>query len=280
MVERRLGRGLDFLLSGDLGSYREEEIVQVALGDIRPNPFQPRHQFRAEELEELAASIQEHGVLQPILVRRVEGGFELVAGERRWRACQRIERASIPAVVRSADDTQMLEFALIENVQREDLNPIEVALGYSALIERLGLTQQEAAQRLGKSRSAVANMLRLLELPRDLQDVVSRGTLSAGHARALLALPDAEAQRALARRAIEQGMSVREVEQAVREGETSPSVPSARVSDPHLESLADRLKQHLGTRVAVRSRRGGKGKIVIDYFSAEELDRLLAVLLR
>jgi ParB family transcriptional regulator, chromosome partitioning protein len=281
MVERRLGRGLDFLISGELnGAYGEDEIVNVPVHDIQPNPFQPRHEFRPEELQELAASIREHGVLQPILVRRVgEGAFELVAGERRWRACQSIERKTIPAVVREADDTQMLEFALIENVQRENLNSIEVARGYAALMDRLGLTQQEAAHRLGKSRSGVANTLRLLELPRDLQDLVSRGTLSAGHARALLALPDVEAQRALARRVQDERLSVREVESAARSTAVGTPARAPRESDPHLGALADQLKQRLGTRVQLKSGRGGKGKIVIDYFSAEELDRLLEILL-
>jgi len=172
----------------------------------------------------------------------------------------------------------MIEIALVENVQREDLNPIEAARGYAALIERLGLTQQEAASRLGKSRSGVANILRLLELPLDLQDLVSRGTLSAGHARALLALHDVEAQRALARRVVQEQLSVREVERAVRSALGVPTTRSAPETNPHLDALAETLKQHLGTRVALRPGRGGRGKIVIDFFSADELERLLGLL--
>lgn len=284
MVERRLGRGLDFLISGDLGGFREDEIVHVPLQEIRPNPFQPRDDFKEDELRELAASIQEHGVLQPVLVRRVDGGYQLVAGERRFRASQLLERPSIPAVVREADDTQMLEIALIENVQRENLNAIEIARGYAALIERLGLTQQEAAERLGKSRSAVANTLRLLELPRDLQDMVSRGTLSAGHARALLALSDVEARRELARRVQDEGLSVRDVESAAREPDPTPATAHGGVKPKapppaRFEAVADDLKRRLGTRVSVRAGRGQKGKIVIDFFSAPDLDRIYGLLI-
>jgi len=281
MVERKLGRGLDFLISGDIGGYREDEIVHVPLGELRANPFQPRHEFKEEELQELAASIREHGILQPILVRRVEGGYELVAGERRWRASQMCQRPSIPAVVREADDTQMLEMALVENVQRENLNAIEVARGYAALIERLGLTQQEAASRLGKSRSGLANTLRLLELPRDLQDLVSRGTLSAGHARALLALSDVEARRDLARRAVEESLSVRDVEAATRAvlEPVEPGRPVHRPDPPaRFEVVAEELKRHLGTRVAIKAGRGQKGKVVIDFFSTMDLERLMGLI--
>jgi ParB family chromosome partitioning protein len=278
MVERRLGRGLDFLISGELRGFREDEIVQVPIDEIRANPFQPRHEFKEQELRELAASIQEHGLLQPILVRRKDGGYELVAGERRWRASQLLQRPSIPAVVRDADDTQMVEMALIENIQRENLNAMEVARGYQALIDRLGLTQQETADRLGKSRSGVANMLRLLELPRDLQDLVSRGTLSAGHARAILALPDPEARRELAHRASEARLSVREVEADVKRILDGPRPKSAPEVPPHVAALEERLRERLGTRVGVRPGKGEKGRIVIEYFSRAELTRIVELL--
>jgi len=180
--------------------------------------------------------------------------------------------------VRTADDTQMLEIALVENLQREDLNPIEVGRGYAAYIERLGLTQQETADRLGKSRSAVANTLRLLELPRDLQDLVSRGTISAGHARALLSLPDAEGQRRMAQRVVDDGLSVRDVERTVRpkRAETAQAEPE---TPAYLGTLEDRLKLALGTRVRIRTGRGERGSIVIDYFSSDELSRLIDCLL-
>ncbi len=279
MAERRLGRGLDFLLSGDLQEVPEDEIIQVHVEQLRPNGFQPRRNFPEPQLEELAASIREHGVLQPVIVRRVSSGYELIAGERRWRACRSLGMATIPALVRDAGDTQMLEIALVENLQREDLDPIEVAWGFSAYIERLGLTQQEAADRLGKSRPALANALRLLDLPLDVQELVSRGTLSAGHARALLALSDAEAQRAMARRIQSEGLSVRATEAAIKAPAVPRGISHPRVPQAHLEDVADRLKERLGTRVSVRAGRDDKGRIVIDYFSSAELERLVGLLL-
>ncbi len=284
VVQRRLGRGLDFLISGPSGGGNADEVVlQVPLAEIVPNRYQPRREFAEAELAELAASILEHGVLQPVVVRTTEEGYELIAGERRFRACQRIGRETVPAVVRQASDDQMLELALIENLQREQLNAIEVALGYQALMERLHLTQEDVALRVGKSRSGVANTLRLLDLPTDLQSRVAAGELSGGHARALLALGDADAQRALAERAATEGLSVREVESAVRRlskpkpvEEVAPVDPSLA---PYFHDLEDQLREALGTRVTLVPR-GEKGRIVIEYFSREELegvlDRLLA----
>jgi ParB family transcriptional regulator, chromosome partitioning protein len=278
MVERRLGRGLDFLLSGGT-NVDTAEVHQVDLERLRPNPFQPRREFRAEELEELAASIREHGVIQPIVVRAAGDDYEIVAGERRFRACQRLGLKAIPAVVRAADDTQMLELALIENIQRQDLGPLEEARAYQAFIQRLDVTQEHAAQRLGKSRSAIANMLRLLDLPGDLQELVSRGTLTMGHARALLAVGDAEAQRALARRIETERLSVRDVERLARSwGEAKVPADHADVPrSPHLAEIERQLSERLGTRVAIRER-ADAGKVVIDYYSAEDLERLLSLL--
>ena len=279
MVQRRLGRGLDFLLSGG-GEVDKGEVMQIELDRIRPNPFQPRREFRVEELEELAASIREHGLLQPIAVRQAGEGYEIVAGERRFRACQRLGQPTVPALVRSADDTQMLELALIENIQRQDLNAIEEARAYQAYVQRLDLTQEQAAQRLGKSRSAVANMIRLLDLPTDVQDLVSCGTLSMGHARALLAVPDPEGQRALARRVEGESLSVRDVERLAR-GWSAPKAEPAASSverSAHLLDLEQRLSDRLGTRVAIRDR-SGAGRITIDYYSAEDLERILELLI-
>ncbi len=278
MVHRKLGRGLDFLLS-ESADVEAAEVLQVELERLRPNPFQPRREFRAEELEELAASIREHGVIQPIVVRAAGEGYEIVAGERRYRACQRLGLKAIPAIVRAADDTQMLELALIENIQRQDLGPLEEARAYQSFIQRLDVTQEQAAQRLGKSRSAIANMLRLLDLPGDLQELVSRGTLSMGHARALLAVGDAEAQRALARRVESERLSVRDVERLARSwGEAKPPVGHPEMSrSPHLAEIERQLAERLGTRVAIRER-ADVGKIVIDYYSAADLERLLSLL--
>ena len=274
MVQRRLGRGLDFLLSGGAEA-DTTEVAQLDLARVRPNPFQPRREFRAEELEELAASIREHGLLQPIIVRPSGEDFEIVAGERRVRACQRLGLATVPALVRSANDTQMLELALIENIQRADLSPIEEARAYQSYIQRLDLTQEQAAQRLGRSRPTVANLLRLLELPPDVQELVSRGTISMGHARALLGLTDAESQRALARRIEVERLSVREVERLAKAPpEESAAEPLSAPVNPHLKDLERQLSEHLATRVSLRDR-GGRGKLVIDYYSAADLGRLV-----
>jgi len=282
VVQRRLGRGLDFLISGAPGATAEEELQQLGLNEIQPNPFQPRRVFAEAELGELAASIAEHGVLQPVVVRATPEGYELIAGERRFRACQILGRDVLPAVVRTATDEQMLELALIENLQREDLNPIETAFAYRAMITRLGITQEQAAQRLGKSRSAVANMLRLLDLPEDLRDSVSDGTLSSGHARALLSLDTAEAQREVAKRIAREGLSVRATEAAVKRA-ASPATPSAAPTvdsglAPYFHDLEDQLRAALGTRVTIHPR-GDQGRLVIDYFSRDEFEGLLDRLL-
>lgn len=278
MVQRKLGRGLDFLLS-ETADAETAEVLQIELERLKPNPFQPRREFRAEELEELAASIREHGVLQPIVVRAAGDDYEIVAGERRFRACQRLGLKTVPALVRVADDTQMLELALIENIQRQDLGPIEEARAYQSYIQRLDMTQEQAALRLGKSRSAVANMLRLLDLPGDIQELVSRGTLLMGHARALLALGDPEAQRSLARRVESEKLSVRDVERLARTWSEAkaPAGDSEPIRSPHIADLERQLSERLGTRVSIRER-AAAGKIVIDYYSAEDLERLLALL--
>jgi ParB family transcriptional regulator, chromosome partitioning protein len=277
MVQRRLGRGLDFLLSGGAEA-DAAEVAQLDVARIRPNPFQPRREFRAEELEELAASIREHGLLQPIIVRPVGDDFEIVAGERRVRACQRLGLATVPALVRTATDTQMLELALIENIQRADLNAIEEARAYQSYIQRLDLTQEQAAQRLGRSRPTVANMLRLLDLPPDVQELVSRGTISMGHARALLALTDAESQRALARRIESERLSVREVERLAKQPPAhAPAGATSAPINAHLKDVESQLAERLATRVTIRDR-GGPGRLVIDYYSAEDLGRLVELI--
>ena len=289
MVQRKLGRGLDFLISGSADG-TQDEIAQLDISSIQPNPFQPRREFAENELAELAGSIREHGILQPIIVREHAGGFQIVAGERRMRACQLLALPTIPAIVRRADDTQMLELALVENIQRENLNAIELARAYHGYIQRLGLTQEQAAERLGKSRSAVANMIRLLDLPQDLQDMVSRGTLNMGHARALLGVSDPDVQRALALRAAEEAWSVRDVERAVQSPPTSEAPGGAAASESsdagaeeasraaHLSDLEAQLRERLGTRVRLQDR-GTRGRIVIEYYSRDELDRLLETLL-
>ncbi|MBI1380202.1 MAG: ParB/RepB/Spo0J family partition protein [Planctomycetaceae bacterium] len=298
-MERRLGRGLGSLLS-DRDSSRESpsSTSNIDVGLIRPNPHQPRRHFDPEGLEELAESLRQHGVLQPIVVRQAGSIFELIAGERRLRAAQRIGMTQIPAVVRrDVSDELMLELALVENVQRRDLDPIERALGYRQLLEQLSLTQEEVAQRVGLKRATVTNHIRLLELPAPVQEALVRGLISMGHARALLGVPDATLRVDLAAKMVEEGWSVREVERRVRElvQPPSPAEPVApeRPAEPESDEsegggavrsveipswvagVQDRLQESLGTRVEVRARPGYSGQIVVHYFDREELERLL-----
>lgn len=278
MVQRKLGRGLDFLISGQ-DAATGEQIAEIPIPAVQANPFQPRKRFSEAELSDLASSIREHGVLQPIVLRRSGDGYQIVAGERRFRACESLGLATVPAIVREATDSEMLELALTENIQRENLNAIELAQAYQAYIDRFDLTQEEAAERLGKSRSSIANTIRLLDLPPDVQEMVSVGGLSMGHARALLAVSDAERQRALAGRVSVEGLSVRDVERLVQEeAPAGPSATPKTARSTHMEDLERQLRERLGTRVQVQDR-GGKGRVVIEYFSSAELDRLLEVLL-
>ena len=307
MAEKRLGRGLDFLIKRTsvppapaLGAASETGAPApaptllesapvpgprvIALDIISPNPFQPRREFTPEALAELESSIREHGVLQPVVVRPTGGTFQLVAGERRFRASRNLGLKDIPAVVREVTDRQMLALALVENLQREDLNPIETARAYRDLLQTTGLTQEEVAQGVGKSRVAVSNTLRLLDLPDDLQEHVSRGTLSAGHGRALLMTGEAEAMRSLAARILAEGLSVREAE-AIASGPASAvaapplrSVKTPKERSSHLAELEDRLRTSLGTRVAVQPGRGKRGKIVVYYASLEDFDRVFEIL--
>ncbi|MCU0725829.1 MAG: ParB/RepB/Spo0J family partition protein [Planctomycetes bacterium] len=277
---KKLGRGLDSLIEEtrtDSGGPTGE--VETML--VRPNPFQPREEMRSEELEELVSSIRTHGVLQPILVRPVEGGYEVVAGERRLRAALAAGLAKIPATVRDIADSQMLELALVENLQREDLNPIEKARAYRRYVDGLGLTHEAAAQRLGKDRTSITNQIRLLELSSTVQEMVSRGTLSMGHARALLGLASPEARSDLAQRIERDGLSVREAERLVREASDRPPPPPPTpppAKSAYFEDLERRLRERFATKARID---GGKekGRILIEYYSMDELSRLLEALL-
>jgi ParB family chromosome partitioning protein len=268
----------------------ERMLVQdIALSKISPNPKQPRIEFEPEALEELAESIRAQGVLQPVLVRRVGDGYQLVAGERRFRAAQRLGLETIPALVRELDDDQLLEVALIENLQREDLNPIEEAFGYQHLIEELAYTHDRLSERLGKNRSTITNALRLLTLPSAVQTMVSRGTLSAGHARALLGLPSHAEIEASARYVIEMALSVRKTEALIarklrrktvarrpRGSRDGSQVPVDAVSSAYAE-WTDRLRRHLATQVRIVPH-GDHGVIEIEYYGESDLERLLETL--
>lgn len=275
VTKHRLGRGLDSLIP-DLGTEdaaQEAGVLELPIKQVELNPKQPRLDVDEEELRALAASIRRSGVLQPILVRPAGEGYELVAGERRLRAAHLAGLEMVPAVVRDVPDEKMLELALVENIQRTDLNAIEKAKAMRQMIDELGLTQEETGNRLGLSRPAIANLLRLLELPEDIQQMVSRETLTAGHARALLALEEDSARRRLARQVAKRGLSVRETERlAAREGSSDRKAPR-REPAQHLAGLEESLAEALGVRVEVKPRKRG-GRIVIHFRGNDEFERL------
>lgn len=280
---KRLGKGLEAILGPAVDEH--ERVLTLPVDSVRPNPHQPRRHFDQEALEELAESVRAHGVVQPIVVVPADGGYVLVAGERRWRAARLAGLAEVPALVRDLDPRAMTEVALVENLQREDLTPIEEAHAYQALQEEFGLTQEEIARRVGKSRSQVANTLRLLTLDPEVQAMVDAGDLSFGHAKVLLSVAAAAEQRRLARLVLDEGWTVRTLEarlasgsQRRRAGGRTAAKGSAAV-DPHWSRAAEHLQQALGTPVEVQVRRGkAGGRIVIEFFSQDEFDRLYEVL--
>jgi ParB family chromosome partitioning protein len=282
-----LGKGLSSLIPPAEAVEEQEHpfYVEVPTDQVVPNPYQPRVHFDEDTLGELAASIAELGVLQPILVRRVDDRYQLIAGERRWRAARRAGLATVPAVVRTSDDVSAVEQALVENLHRADLTPLEEAAAFSQLIEDFQLTHDEVAQRVGKSRSAVTNTLRLLGLPPGVQHLLADGKLSAGHARALLGTPDRALQDRLARQAADEGWSVRTVEEAIRGATPAPAEPprplvdgagltaATRLRPPGLLELEQLLADALETRVGVQM--GAKrGKVTIDFADLEDLERI------
>jgi len=277
MTKRKaLGKGLSALIpDADRLDGEEAVFFQCPIETISPNPSQPRQQFSPVELDEIAASVKEKGVLTPLLVSRIEGGYQLIAGERRWRAAQKAGLERVPVVVRDVTPVEALELALIENIHRTDLNPIEEAAAYHSLLEQTGMTQEELARRLGKDRSSVTNLLRLLRLPRAIQQDVMDGRLSMGHARLLAGLKDTAAQKALWDVIVKRGLSVRQAEALAKRGKASSGAGGKRPSrDPYVLSLEDRLKRSLGTKVEIKTR-GGKGHIMVHFYSDEELDRLM-----
>ncbi len=274
MKRQALGKGLDALLPPSMAPITS--LIELELEQIRPNRLQPRLRFEPQKLEELAASIAENGVLQPIVVRQNGAGYEIVAGERRWRAAQKAGLERIPALIQDVSDEKLLELALVENIQRDDLSPIEEAHAYQLLMEQFQLTQEEISRRVGRSRTAVTNTLRLLRLPRSIQEAVIDQQLSMGHARALIPLA-ADQQTALAQQIIQQGLSVREVEWRVKRLQTPPQTQPAP-KDANLQAAERRLEERWKTRVEIRQR-GAKGQVILYFHSAEELDRLYEGLL-
>jgi len=284
MAQRKaLGRGLSALL-GTPDLETPEALREIDIDRILPNSHQPRKNFDEDALNELADSIREHGVVQPVVVRPLEDGFfQLIAGERRWRASQRAGLYRIPAVVREADEHAALEVALIENLQREDLNPIEEAQAYERLISDFSLTQEEVSRRVGKNRATIANMLRLLRLPPEVQQWLRENRLSTGHAKALLSLSDLNAILDTARKIIQGNYSVRQAEMLVSRyasnGGVKEEAAAAETADPNVKAAIHTLEQALGTKVTVHES-GGKGKIEIHFYSFEEMNRLYEGLLR
>lgn len=287
---KRLGRGLEALLGPVTREQAEAAgaLRELPVGTLKPNPYQPRTTIDEGQLDELVASIQASGLLQPVVVRPRNGGYELIAGERRWRAASRLGWSKIPAVVRDVDDQTLLTLALIENLQRDDLSPIDEAAGYQRLGSEFSLPHAEIARLVGRNRATVTNLLRLLQLPTEVQALVHERKLSEGHARALLGLADAEAMIRLARQAVDEGWSVRDMEARVRGDTPSPSTPGTepirrsrptRVVTADIKRVEDALRKHLGTDVRVTTRRRGRGFLTVSYYSNDDLARLLELIL-
>ena len=280
MADKRpaLGRGLSALIPDvPAPPPTVERGLDVDTDLLRPNPFQPRGQLNDARIDELARSIRSHGIIQPIVVRRAEGGYEIVAGERRWRASQRAGLLKVPVVVRDVPDDRLLAAALIENIQREDLNPIEEGQAYRRLADEIGLTQEQIADAVGKDRSSVANYVRLLKLPHQVRENVASGTLSMGHARAILGLADETAQLRIARDVVAKNLSVRETEALVARSGQPAARRAEQPKDVHTRAAEDRLRFSLGTRVRI-VRKGRGGKVEIEFANENELQRIFEYL--
>lgn len=286
---RALGKGLGALIP-QLEEDDLQNTQEISIEDIETNPYQPRRHFDPESLQELAASIKEHGVLQPLLVRKKDPGYQLIAGERRLRAAKQAGLSTVPVVVKALDDRTVMEIALVENLQREDLNPLEEAEAYQRLITEFNLTQEEVAKAVGKSRPAIANTLRLLNLPEPIQQLVANGQLTMGHARALLSLERPEKQLYISEKIITEKLSVRETEEIVRQtrlsgvsretpGEEEEKKQKERQKiDPNLQAIIDDMTRLFGTKVRIK-KNGERGKIEIEYYSPEEFERITEILL-
>lgn len=285
-----LGRGLKALIPEEMLISSSEESIEVdveklvfyvKISNVRPNPDQPRKIFDKGKLEELSASIKEHGIIQPLVVKPEKNGYTIIAGERRWRGANMANLKEVPVIVKDLPPDEVLEIALIENVQREDLNSIEEALAYEGLMERFNLTQGEIGIKIGKSRTAITNTLRLLKLPKSIRDEVAQGTLTSGHARAILSLEKPEAMEAFAKEIIEKGLSVREAEKRVKKIQLDEVLEPLKAEVPNISGYAKEIEEDLeriyNTKAKINCH-GKKGKIELSYFSLEELDRILELL--
>ncbi|MBN1591738.1 MAG: ParB/RepB/Spo0J family partition protein [Candidatus Coatesbacteria bacterium] len=275
--KKRLGRGLEAILGDSIADSERPSIIEIDLDLLTPNRAQPRVKFDKEELAGLADSIKSKGLVQPILVRRIEDGYEIVVGERRWRAAQLAGLSRIPAIVKDLSTSDLLATALIENIQRSDLNPLEIGAAFENLLKEAGLSHAEVAEQVGMSRSSVTNHLRLLALPESIKEDLMEQKISMGHARALLSLPSASKQRALADLIIAKGLSVRKAEELARRL-IEPASRSEKIVSTELLALQDQLCAMLGTRVTIKGGQKGTGRITIEYYSDDDLDRLLSIL--
>jgi ParB family chromosome partitioning protein len=279
--KKGLGRGLQALIP----EYRTEEpqgVETINIAYIHPNQYQPRKQFDEDSLKELAESIKQNGVIQPIIVRKVDSGYQIVAGERRWRAAKIAGLSEIPAIVRDFDDLQVMEIALIENLQREDLNPIEEAKAYKALIEQFNLTQEEISKKIGKSRSVIANSIRLLNLDDRVQEMLVKGDITIGHAKVILSLPNKSLQYEAAKKVVEENLNVRETEDLVknllRKNEKITKKLKSNKIDVHVKEIEDNLCSFLGTKVKISQKSKDRGIIQIEYYSEEDLTRIIEII--
>lgn len=284
--KEKLGRGLESLLGEAIGVESSEKILRINIADIQPNEQQPRKSFSDPQMESLVNSIREHGVLQPIIVRPTSKGYKIIAGERRWRASKQLGIKELRAIVKNADSLKTIELALVENIQREDLNPIEKATAFSELKAHFGLTQEQIAKNVGQNRSTIANTLRLLDLPEEVQDFVSRGTISMGHARSILSLKNPIKQIALSERIARDDLSVREVEQIISSGKPiadpakspmSIKLTPKLIKSPQILDLEDGLRRAVGTKVSIMER-NGKGKITIEFSNNAQFEGIVAKL--
>ncbi len=275
MARKGLGKGLKALMPDQVES-SETGASELDVDELRPNPYQPRQRFTGEGMRELVESIRQHGVVQPVLVRKEAGGYQIIAGERRWRAAQEAGRTRIPVLIKECSEQQMMEIALVENLQREDLNPLEEAMAYRRLLDEFSLTQENVAERVGKSRSQVTNTLRLLHLHPMVQEMLEEGDLSAGHARTLLAVGDGASQVKMARRVVKEHLNVRQLENMIRLAGRSPSVRKQPSAD--VQAVQERIGESLGTQVEITGEK--KGVIKIRFHSPEDLERLLEFFLQ
>lgn len=278
-MAKGLGKGINALFTNMQTTQNEESVQEVSLKEIRPNPYQPRKIFEPQAIEELKESILEHGILQPIIVRKSIKGYEIVVGERRYRAATAAKLETVPVVVRDLNDQQMMELAVLENLQREDLTPIEEGAAYQMLMDKLNLTQEELAKRLGKSRPHIANHIRLLSLPAPVQELISEGKLSMGHGRALLGLKDKKKLSMIVNRILKESLNVRQLEKIIQEA--NDNVPretkKKERKDVFIQEQESLLRERFGTTVTIKQSKK-KGKIELEFFSKEDLDRILELL--